>query len=437
MSVIRNPFVSFAYPGPRFKAAKVRFREGRNSRVVLDFNLYLAPGMIFTAMVTRNSADNPVLRTQSSACTAPAFVPSVEMPGWKEVTFSAANFVNYDKAGNDLGRAREGFFEVIEMGEPIATFPISGSLQFGEALTYADPIVPTGKQNCDAIVTGWAGNGVFRNSSNAEMGKPGGGLIGMGTIINVPQGTDYSFDPVALTDVFASARHRAPGDSEPTFTDAKPESLLISNGQAYLSHWTSGVDAVSAVLMHETVRNEYIASSPTLDASTDIVLTFPTASTYVSLSSQTGTSAAAAPFHFNFDDVNLLPPTYMQSRGACQPVIIDRYSTDGRRNGSSAGPLTPDGTDPADICWSTGILTLGDVFQSQNAADLTAHLATRSGGINIRFGNDKPLISNEGHKYFGLPVIGFAVEKYVNGNLNGVLSNYGGVLAHKYSTVVE
>jgi len=29
-------------------------------------------------------------------------------------------------------------------------------------------------------------------------------------------------------------------------------------------------------------------------------------------------------------------------------------------------------------------------------------------------------------------VIGFGVQKYVNGNMGGVLSNYGGNFVHKY-----
>ena len=32
----------------QFKAVKVRFREHRNGRPVADFNLYLAPGMVFS-----------------------------------------------------------------------------------------------------------------------------------------------------------------------------------------------------------------------------------------------------------------------------------------------------------------------------------------------------------------------------------------------------
>jgi hypothetical protein len=39
-------------------------------------------------------------------------------------------------------------------------------------------------------------------------------------------------------------------------------------------------------------------------------------------------------------------------------------------------------------------------------------------------------------KFYGLPMLGFAAQSYVNGLLQGstgnVLSNYGGTFAHKY-----
>ena len=43
--------------------------------------------------------------------------------------------------------------------------------------------------------------------------------------------------------------------------------------------------------------------------------------------------------------------------------------------------------------------------------------------------------------YYGLPVIGYAAESYSNGTLvvNGqpVLSNYGGLIGHRYTNVVQ
>jgi hypothetical protein len=38
------------------------------------------------------------------------------------------------------------------------------------------------------------------------------------------------------------------------------------------------------------------------------------------------------------------------------------------------------------------------------------------------------------YTYVGLPAIGFMVQDFVNGDVGGVLSNYGGSFIHKYRT---
>jgi hypothetical protein len=37
----------------------------------------------------------------------------------------------------------------------------------------------------------------------------------------------------------------------------------------------------------------------------------------------------------------------------------------------------------------------------------------------------------------GLPVVGFGVQQYTNGNVGGLLSNYGGSFVHKYERSIE
>ena len=83
------------------------------------------------------------------------------------------------------------------------------------------------------------------------------------------------------------------------------------------------------------------------------------------------------------------------------------------------------------------MLTLGNVLSSQIATPVVGDGPTTFGWFNIDFGTYAPLTSIEGHRYYGLPAIGFVAEEYVNGNLNGVLSNYSGVLIHKYVNVVQ
>ena len=54
------------------KAVKVRFVEGRNSREVLDFNLYLSPYDVWTGAVYEIAGITPaVLSTNDNSCTVP------------------------------------------------------------------------------------------------------------------------------------------------------------------------------------------------------------------------------------------------------------------------------------------------------------------------------------------------------------------------------
>ena len=430
----------------QFKAVKVRFREHRNGRPVADFNLYLAPGMVFTGMVTRNPEGRPILVTQSPACTVPRFAPSTAMPGWTELPFSNAAYAGYDRAGSGIERAREGYFEAIEMGKVYEGFALPNGKSLWTALQYAGPNLIVDSQDCGAVAAAWATGGAFRTSGGAELLPPAGGLFGMGTIINVPQGTDYSFDPVALDGFSTLPHHTAPGDMSPNLGDADPVSLVTVGNVAHVSTWNNGRDAVSATLARAKVLNEYIDKTPQLDAATDIILTFPTKGLHVVRESDGG-QFTSPPFSAEFDD--LLPAGQGASgdpladgtsRGACEPIYMNRYAPDGRQN-SVAGGLNfpgPFPIDPRSACWATSVFSFGNVLDAQSRTDISQYFATPYGWIGIEFPSPPAILtSREGHRHVGLTVIGFAIEKYVNGNLNGVLSNYGGTLAHKYFTVVE
>jgi hypothetical protein len=42
-----------------------------------------------------------------------------------------------------------------------------------------------------------------------------------------------------------------------------------------------------------------------------------------------------------------------------------------------------------------------------------------------------------GLTYYGLPAVGLAVQRYVNGNVGGVLANYGGLNSHRYERLMQ
>ena len=112
------------------KALKVRFREAYNGRDVANLNVYLGPYDSWVGAVFDTSSDGTgaaAIATNDNSCTVPAF-PLAPVPGTLyALTFSNANYSQGDygtPTGTDhgpmnLARTREGFFEIIEMGEVV------------------------------------------------------------------------------------------------------------------------------------------------------------------------------------------------------------------------------------------------------------------------------------------------------------------------------
>ena len=109
------------------KAVKVRFLEGRNSREVLDFNLYLSPFDVWTASafsISDTGPNNPGnIVTLDNSCTVPRIKGNASLPVLANGNryrpfFNYAYTGTFNEAGPDtLDRTREGHFEMIDMAE--------------------------------------------------------------------------------------------------------------------------------------------------------------------------------------------------------------------------------------------------------------------------------------------------------------------------------
>src|SRR3954468_22304842 len=80
--------------------AKVRFHEGRNSRTVLDFNVYLAANDMWTAALVPDGAGTRLI-TRDGSCTDPA-IPAEGVP-FRTSAFAAGD----DRAGTGAERTTE------------------------------------------------------------------------------------------------------------------------------------------------------------------------------------------------------------------------------------------------------------------------------------------------------------------------------------------
>lgn len=446
------------------KAVKVRFLEGRNSREVLDFNLYMSPFDVWVAAIAASDSANANspgrISTPDTSCT----VPGIPTGGVDFRTFAYDGAIQAaDHNATQLPgysspqRTREGYVELFEMGE------VSGPLAI--AATHTSAGIPA---NCTALLSAWAGGIWATTNGTANVSIPRGGLYGSGQIVNVAEGTLYSYDPIALEGFYTNATnpaalHTEPGSLLPNLGSADSgggasRSIVVTNNGTNLVQdlWTpasplgaaGGWNSVSALFQHNAIFNEYLASpAPGTAFSSEWVITFPTKRFYVDRP-----SPALRPFRNIFFGTTAAP-------GSCEDVLIRTYDREERTSvtGVNFSPLPPN--QESALCYEAQVVTfnqaltrvsagfnspsaiLGSVFaENINPAGGSPSAPFTAGHVEMGFFRGRPLQVNQsiqnpisGNVYRGLPVIGFWVQRTINNNVGGVLANYGGTFDHKYS----
>ena len=416
-----NSLLSVVNSTASAKAVKVRFLEGKNSREVLDFNLYLSPKDVWTAAIIP-TANGGGIFTADKSCTTPTVSSSASSP--TEFVNFAYSGSNDDGAGTSLDRTREGYVEIIEMGN------VTGAT--ATAVTHVSGVPP-----CSPL-----------SGASADTVTGNGGLFGGMTLINVNQGTDYSEDAVALDAFSATPLWNPPGSILPNLANVNPKISVVTTGTStYITDWSlSGnpADPVSAVLMHNNVYNEYVLDAAT-KSGTDWVVTMPTKNFYY-----TGTTVTKL-FQRNFT-----------STGACDDVVITQYDREERTVVSQTQFSPPPPTSTDSICWEANVITFNNsnVFGSKNLANIpttfqNGWVALNFNGSTVPTGRHQLVggastVFNIGTgttttlgvtTFNGLPVIGFAAQSFTNGALTvggaSVLSNYGGNFVHKTTRSIQ
>lgn len=416
------------------KVVKVRFREGRNSREVLDFNLYLSPNDVWTGAVipadSASATSGGRLITADVSCTNPA-IPSTGID-FRNYLYSGAND---DGAGQGLDRSREGYVEMIEMGT------LNPAVAPGNAAVHGASGAPT--------CTGLTGQTV--PAVAAAILAPTGGLNGTGTLINVNNGQDSGYNANALSNLTAAAIYFDIGNDTPNFGNADPVSVVVSGNRTYLSNWAATplgrFSAVSSTIAHLNVYNEYVLDTGT-KSNTDWVLTFPTKSAYVT------TAGATTPFTNKFT-----------ASGACELMTFTFFNREERSvtpAGADFSPLPP-GAAPSSLCWESTVVSIRNgtthmptgstsgVLSSVNTTSITVTSGFQNGWANMQFtgtnatttglaavsGTTTNILtaatSATAPVFLGLPVVGFMVRSFNNGTLAGnIQANYGSAFEHKY-----
>src|SRR5438045_800518 len=104
-----NTLMSVVNTTSSTKAVRVRFREGRNSVEVLDFNVFLSPFDVWTSSITPTSAGGAQITTSDRSCTIPSFYSNGVA---QQIPFRTITFESGD---NSAARTSEGYFEIFEM----------------------------------------------------------------------------------------------------------------------------------------------------------------------------------------------------------------------------------------------------------------------------------------------------------------------------------
>ena len=312
------------------------------------------------------------MKTGDKSCTIPESKTTLQL---------GVNFVNFayvgDGGGDGLDRTKEGYVEMIEMA----------------AYT---------SNNCTSIVVTHVGgvpgcqgakHPLNDNSAQTDASSAFGGLFGGITLINVGTGTDYTEDAVALQrfNFAGSALYFNAGSVSPTLEFSGPKKSVVYEGfsndcasggtvfnsdgtincqknfsrigddSVYWATWEGPeclnsatgaavaclkADAVSAVLMHNQVMNEYVLDAAT-KSGTDWVITFPTKRFYVA----NGTGTPAKLFQKNFN----------KTAFSCDDVIINIFDREEQTvtTPQSFSPPQP-GAAPTSLCYEANVLTFNN-----------------------------------------------------------------------------
>ncbi len=415
------------------KAVKVRILEGMNSQEVLDFNLYLSPKDEWAAKIYR-TATGAAIRTSDTSCTS------------GQILATGNDFRNFqyqtDSKNKGTDRTREGYIEVIEMGN-VTDLAMAANIEHGGAIGARVP------KNCAAVRTA-----ATTGAMDGMVGAPTGGLYGFASTIAVGSGLRTSYDAVALEnfwDPLTGGHHTVPGSLLPSLEQVGTDAVL-PGGLTWLPAVARNrdVDPVSAILMHSAVMNDYVVDAGR-NSSTNWIVTFPTKRFYVN------DAGTLSPFAKPWDKTNTQ---------SCDPIsakYYDREEASTTVTKDDFSPLPPE--DPGlTLCHEVNTVSFkradqdnsaslyGAVF-THNAIDLAAgfdygwmrmgftgdiddngalHDAVAGGRAAEMVGEN---LDEDAVTLVGLPVIGFAAFTSEN-TLEGGLSNYMGSTVHKTETGV-
>lgn len=230
--------------GDQYKAVRVNVRTADiTAQPVYSLNVYLRPHDTWRMAMGQRDNFIAAINTDTT-CTLGLTDPGDQAVDWSNHIWET------------------GFIEVIEMGN------ISPA-------TIDQYVAENGY--CSLIEEAWADGGAWADNPLAGINPVNGELQVTTELINVPNGFSFNIPVTMLADFYpeGSKIHTSNGSEQPNLDSGTQKSQLIYDGHLVETTWQHGYEAVSALLMKETLTNEFNLIEP-IGGQTDWIMTFPT-----------------------------------------------------------------------------------------------------------------------------------------------------------------
>lgn len=435
------------------KAVKVRFRGASNSDDVYDFQVFLSPGDVWAADVSKNaSTGTAMLTTPDNSCTKPVI----------KDTPANANFVtsrlDSSMSGDTLAnQTREGYVEIFNMADivpgtalftyikhvnnvpPCATLPQTNAAWTAldtDTTSWAGLTLPTTGLMADWIILNGVNAGAWSGAAPAITAQTTLGITTTGNLVYWPQmpnslsgGTaaiaNFTADPVLRSFTPALAQYDLPDMSTPYTSTANTGTSAGPVVQA---------SALSYAIATRNVINEFLTNPAIASSTTDWLLSMPTRRYSVALSYSSGsrlyTDFTPTGKTF-FDSTN----TSVVQRQICLSTLTAyTYNQEEAVSVVSQVPVISPGspTIPNPVCGEVSVMSInhGDATASPSVL-----ITAASGTLQSTVGRSAPAdngfvagwinLLTPGLGY-GLPVVGGSFERAANSN-----GTYGITLPHR------
>lgn len=453
------------------KAVKVRFRGAANSDDVFDFQVFLSPGDVWTANISKGANGAAQLTTTDSSCTKPT--ASV-----LNATPFLTNRLDQALTGDALmNGTREGYVEILNMADIPKANQTAGGAGVATSTTNLDNALYTavkhvkdanGKSVAPCSGTAWTALDktapVVTDAAGLPLGMlpPSGGLMANWTIINTVGAAAWtgSAQQLDLTDLTTKVTYFA--QTAATVTDIQKftaDPLLIpvakrvnvENGGTELTNTTGGAAVTagsydlpdlstplttkaalstpaaqaaiySLALSKTSIRNEFLTDSA-IGATTDWVFSMPTRRYAVAMA-YSKISATDDGRRFNGDNAAQfnLDTTGLVNKQICvKGVTVTPFDREENSPTSSTevviSPSTPTAGDL--FCGEASVLSFNNGTQTTSGS-LKANVALKNVEVGYNAGWAKITMPS-------LPVMGASFVRALGNNTQ----TFGATYSHR------